>query len=232
MSSPLHIKYYKGSTTFVVMLRCICLLLLLVPGYLNAQGTNIRHKIAPYFLYDSYYSFIGNRGADVWGFKAGIEWNQKWRLAAGYNRIQSDIIENKVLPQDELQYAKNDTVKAQLYLRYFPLMAEYVFYTKDPWQLSAPLCLGYGKSYFQYFDKNEDRRQIFKHGVLVSDIGINAQYKIIKWVGVGAGVGYRIMLVNNPEIDTKFNSPIFSIRVKLFLGEIVKSLFPESKLSK
>lgn len=190
----------------------------------NSIGSSEKHKIKPYFQLDSYYSFIGNRSADVIGFKAGIEWNKKWRFAAGYNQIKSDIVESKVLPNSELNYAINDTMRAQLYLSYFPVMAEYVFYDKDAWQLSAPVNLGYGRSYFQYYGLNNEKRRIFEHGVLVSELGINAQYKVIKWFGLGAGVGYRVMLLNNPAIDTKFSSPIFSFRVKLFLGAIYNSI--------
>jgi hypothetical protein len=190
----------------------------------NSINASKNHKIKPYFQLDSYYSFIGNRSADVLGFKAGIEWNKKWRFAAGYNQIKSDIVESKVLPASELQYAINDTMKAQLYLRYFPIMAEYVFYDKDAWQLSTPINLGYGRSYFQYFGLNNEKRRIFERGVLVSELGMNAQYKILKWFGVGAGVGYRVMLINNPAIDTKFSSPIFSFRIKLFLEEIYNSI--------
>ena len=104
------------------------------------------------------------------------------------------------------------------------MMAEYIAYRKDPWQITIPLQLGYGSSYFQYFDKDDHNRRIFEHGVLVFQPGVNAQYKLLKWVGVGAGLGYRFLLVNNPEIETKMNSPIFSIGLKIFIGEIVKSI--------
>jgi hypothetical protein len=194
------------------------------PSWKNSNQASNNRKIKPYFQLDSYYSFIGNRSADVIGFKAGIEWNNKWRFAAGYNQIKSDIVENKVLPTSEIQYANNDTMRAQLYLRYFPLMAEYVFYDKDAWQLSAPINLGYGRSYFQYYGINNQKRRIFEHGVMVSELGLNAQYKIMKWFGLGAGVGYRVMLLNNPAIDTKFSSPIFSFRIKLFPGAIYNSI--------
>jgi hypothetical protein len=67
--------------------------------------------------------------------------------------------------------------------------------------------------------------------VLISDIGINAQYKVLKWVGLGAGIGYRFMLVSNPEIDTDFSSMVYSIRIKVFLGEIMKTIFPDADFS-
>lgn len=201
-------------------IKLLCFILL-VSAPAMAQS---RKNLQPFLVFDSYYSFIGKKSADVWGFKAGIEWNEEWRFGIGYNKLSADIIEYKALPEEEWPHAKNDTVKAQLYLRYFPMMAEYIAYRKDPWQITIPLQLGYGTSYFQYFDKDNNNRRIFEHGVLVFQPGVNVQYKVLKWVGVGAGLGYRFLLVNNPEIETKMNSPVFSIGLKIFIGEIVKSI--------
>ena len=195
---------------------------LVVPSMLNGE----KRKIKPFFQLDSYYSFIGSKNADVWGFKAGVEWNHQWRIGLGYNKIKSDIVETKKLPDTEVPFARKDSAKAQLYLKYFPIMVEYVFYEKDPWQITAPLTLGYGKSYFQYYASDNQKRKIFNHGVLITEPGAYVQYKILKWMGVGIGLGYRIMLINNPDIETKFNSTVFSIRIKLFPGAIILSILP------
>ncbi len=209
---------------FCAMMRRLIAALICCCCVVSVQAQTKKHLLKPYFQLDTYHSFIGNKSADVWGFKAGVEWNGEWRFALGYNNIQSDIIEYKKLPESERKYADSSAVKAQLYMQYFPVMAEYVFYHKDPWALSVPVCLGYGKSYFEYFTKEEDRRRIFSHGVLVNDIGMNAQYKILSFIGLGVGIGYRFMLVNNPEIDTRFNTPIFSFRIKVFPGELYRIL--------
>jgi len=205
---------------FRVLLFHLCFCFLSV----RAQEGEDKKALNPFLVFDNYYSFIGNKSADVWGFRAGIEWNQTWRFGAGYNKIRSDIVERKILSGEELSYANNDTVKAQLFLTYFPLMAEYIFYRSDPWIISMPLQVGYGTSYFQYFDRENDERKIFKRGVVVTQAGISAQYKIVRWVGIGAGLGYRLMLVNNPEIETRMNSPVFAIGIKLYVGEIVKTI--------
>lgn len=185
-----------------------------------------KKKVKPFFQFDSYYSFIGNEKADVFGFKAGVEINQKWRFGAGYNKIKSDIIEWKVLPEEERPYSNVNIVKSQLYLNYYPLLAEYVFYNKDPWQVSTPFTIGYGDSYFSYYDKNNNTRKIFDHSILITELGVTGQVKIFKWIGLGAGIGYRYLLLDNPEIDTKVSSPVYSIRVKIFPGAIIKTFFP------
>jgi hypothetical protein len=51
---------------------------------------------------------------------------------------------------------------------------------------------------------------------------MNLEYKILNLVGVGAGLGYRIMLKNNSEIDHSFTSPIYVIRFRLIFDEIYK----------
>lgn len=209
----------KKSLLFIV-------LIIFYVMHLHAQDAVMSRSIQPVFMLDTYYSTIGSRGADVWGFKGGVEVNHQWRFAAGYNKITSDIVERKRLYGDDIIHAGKDSAKAQLYMKYFPVMAEYIAHHKDPWEVSFPVQIGYGKSYFQYYDLNNEGRKIFNHGVLIMDAGVAAQYKIIRWVGVGAGLGYRVMLVNNPDIDTKFNTPVFSFRIKLFLNEIMHSLFP------
>ncbi len=202
----------------------LLLILCISHGGTQAQDLKKKKQLNPFLVFDNYFSFIGNKSADVWGFRAGIEWNETWRFGAGYNKIRSDIIEKKMLQGEELRHSDNDTVKAQLFLTYYPVMAEYIFYNKDPWIISLPVQAGYGNSYFQYFATDNRERKIFKRGVIVSQTGINVQYKIVKWVGLGAGVGYRLMLLNNPEIETQMNSPVFAIGIKIYLNEVIKSL--------
>ena len=207
------------------MLRALLLLpMCLLFTITNGQTKSEKRSLSPFLVFDSYFSFIGNKSADVWGFKGGVKVDEKWRLGLGYNLLSSDIVEQKVLPSEELAYAKNDTVKAQLFVRYFPLMAEYIHYNEGNWQISTPLQVGYGQSYFQYFDKNDNKRRIYKKGVVAPQLGVNAQYKVLRWVGLTAGVGYRVMLINNKEIDAKMNSPIFAVGIKIYLSEVVKSI--------
>ena len=211
------------------MLRALLLLpLCFLCTFAIGQTNSEKRSLSPFLVFDSYYSFIGNKSADVWGFKGGVKIDEKWRLGVGYNLLSSDIVEQKVLPSEELAYAKNDTVKAQLFFRYFPVMAEYIHYNEGNWQISTPLQVGYGQSYFQYFDKNNNKRRIFKKGVVASQLGVNAQYRVLKWFGLTEGVEYRWMLVNNKKFDGKMNSPFFVFGIKIFLSEFVKRLKEEN----
>lgn len=207
-------------------------LLILITGMLpsatseagGGQPDSKQKNISPFLTLDTYTSFIGNKGADVWGFRAGVEWRGKWRFGAGYNKVSSDIIEWKALTGEDRILAGRDSTKAQLFFRFYPLSAEYIAYRKDPWQIGIPLLFGYGNSYFEYFDTNNERQPLYRKGVIALQPGCNAQYKLVKWLGVSIGAGYRLMLLNNPKIDTRLNSLVLSLGFRVFPAEIYRSL--------
>jgi hypothetical protein len=120
-----------------------------------------------------------------------------------------------------------DTLQnAQLEMSFYPVCFEYTFYRKYPWQFSVPLSIGVGNSYFWYY-KNAagDKGETDKETVALLTMNVDAQYKIIKWVGVGAGLGFRVMLKDNNNIHENFNSVIYSLQIRIFVDEIYRSLF-------
>ena len=195
-------------------------------SFADSSDVSIWRKPKFFLQLDKYNSIVGGRGADVNGIKAGLEFGKKYRVGWGYYELKSDIIEYIHLNPEQAAEADGDTVKALLKMNYYPLCLEYIFYNKDKWQFGFPVNLGLGKTYFEYFDKNNKTRTIKDHNILVADITVAGQYKILKWVGIGAGFGFRKMLINNPSVARNFDSPLYNIRLKLFLGEIYKSVFP------
>ena len=109
-----------------------------------------------------------------------------------------------------------------------PFGFEYILYNQEPWQFSVPIDLGYGASYYSYYDKYEKIKKLNYHHVVDLEAGISAQYILLKWVGVGVGLGYRLTLVKNQDIKHNFSSPVYSIKLKIFLGEIYRSVFPSN----
>ncbi|MCW5918764.1 MAG: hypothetical protein KIS71_03175, partial [Bacteroidetes bacterium] len=58
---------------------------------------------------------------------------------------------------------------------------------------------------------------------------ITGHYKLIRWVGIGFGVGYRVMLKNNKQLKDNLSSPIYILRLKIFVDEIYRTVFPSKK---
>ena len=182
-----------------------------------------------WFQLDRNNTFVSNKGANCSGFKVGLEFAKKYRFGLGYYELKSDIVEYKALSEEEAKNATNDTVKAKLSMITLPFCFEYVFYEDDPWQFSMPVNLGIGETYFTYSDKTDHFRRIKDYPVVDYEVSIAGQYKILRWFGVGAGIGYRLMLLDNPAKEHNFNSPIYSLKLKLFLGEIIHTIFPPKK---
>lgn len=179
-----------------------------------------------FFQFDSYNSVVTGSRANAKGFKTGLDFDRKIRLGIGYFWLNPDVVEKRKIEN-------GDTVRAQLKSGYFTVGAEYVLLNKDPWQVSVPVHLGFGKSFFVYPDPtSEADKKIASNGIILFEPAVTGHYKIIKWVGVGFGVGYRVMLKNNPEVIDNFNSPIYVLRIKIFFDEIYYSIFPAQRKNK
>ena len=64
-------------------------------------------------------------------------------------------------------------------------------------------------------------------GVVMTEVAGVATYRILRWVGLSGGAGVRLSLLSNDNVSETFNSLVYTIRVRIFLGEIYKTIFPK-----
>ncbi len=172
-----------------------------------------RNKPTPSAKLDSRNSFISGRNARVHGIKAGLSFGKKLTLGIGYNWIAKGI--RQEMPPN------SPVVTGDVQLRYIAPFIEYSFFKKGNWEAVVPVQLGVGRSFIQYSYLGSKHR-IHQNSVVLYEPGMNLEYKIINLIGVGAGVGYRIMLKNNKEIDRSFTSPVYVLRFRLIFDELFK----------
>ena len=186
-----------------------------------------------FFTIDRTSSFVSGKGASTNEIRTGIEFNKKIRFGIGYAALVSDVITDKTVKTEVT--ARDSVVPAQLSLSYMTLSAEYTFYESKRWQITTPVTLGFGSSYFSYYEKINGKfltKKMDKGGViLISSSGI-ATYRILRWVGLSAGLGFRQSLLNNKKVEESFNSPIYLFRIRIFMGEIYKTIFPSGIFGK
>ena len=109
------------------------------------------------------------------------------------------------------------------------LYGEYILLDKEQWQFSVPAQLGFGTSYFNYYETVGDetrKKRLHEEGVVMFNATGMVTYRVLKWFGLSAGAGLRLMVVDNDKLDHNLNGPIFAFRVRVFFGEIYKSFFP------
>jgi hypothetical protein len=188
---------------------------------------SFKNKPKLFLTLDKTGSFVGGKAATTNEIKAGLEFKKKLRLGVGFAGLVSDVVEEKsvVTPATHI----DSLVNAQLSLSFLSINGEYVFYDSKRWQIAMPVGLGFGTSYFSYFegvDGGYRNQRVDEGGVVLFTAQGVATYRILRWVGLSAGLGFRQMLVSNPSVDESFNSPVYVIKIRIFLGEIYKTVFP------
>ncbi len=221
----MHPKEKKLFHAIFAVVLIVCLFHSVHGQLLDTISASFHTKPKVFFQLDAYNSFVSKEPANTFGYKAGLEFNNRIKIGIGYYTVTSDIVKEKILSYDQ----HIDTMQnAQLDMNFIPVSFEYIFYNKDPWQFSVPLNIGAGKSYFWYYkNATGERGRTDEKTIMLFTLSVDAQYKVIKWAGVGGGLGFRQMLKDNSNIHENFNSIIYSLQLRIFVDEIFKSLFPK-----
>lgn len=198
------------------------LIVLLLSGFiLQAQHFEeelrkaMKSKAKFEFKLDSRNAFISNTGVRVFGFKLGLNYADKLSMGIGYNQLWSQ-------PSNQISY-EGTKYKADVNYYYFSPYLEYTFYQDNKWEFSIPVQFGLGESWYS-FEHSNSNHITSRQYVLSYEPAITVQYKFLQYFGVGAGVGYRLMIVPNSSIDEQFTSPVYIFKFKIFFQEIYQGL--------
>jgi hypothetical protein len=204
-------------------------LLLAFPLHAQLIDSIAKHfEVKPKFSarFDSRNSFIASQNARIIGVKIGWEYNNAIKIGIGYNRLESKISKPKYFFNNE--FNSYDTLQSFLKFEYLTPYFEYVFFKTKRWEHAIPVQIGIGNSRYEYVDLKGIVHYENYRPVVLYEPAMTTQYKIFPWIGIGAGVGYRLILVGNRQINKNLNSPIYIFRVMVFLGDLykgVKSVF-------
>jgi len=212
--------YWKG-------IFCLCFL---VVGFVHhgksqffdAIEESFNHKPKLDAKFDSRNSFIGAKYARIFGVKLGLDYNETFKVGIGYNWLSSDI--HRDLTVTDFSSNESYSVNSQYHLSYFSPYAEYVFYKKDPWEISILVLVGGGFARYSYWDINWNRVVTDPSFVFLYEPYMTAQYRVMKYFGLGAGVGYRLAMSSDKFSRTRLNSPIYVFKLKIFASEIYEDL--------
>jgi hypothetical protein len=174
-------------------------------------------------------TFINGFTSPVYTARMGLDFDNRIKMGIGISWLKLSkyhigrdntpfYIDKYIADQSGLQI-----VHPELQFRYVNLFVEYVYYKTGKWQFSIPILIGVGDSRYKY---NFNDRPIVesKHLIFLYEPVVSGQYKINKWFGAGLDVGYRIMIIGNRHIGSKFNSPIYDLGVIIFWGELYRTV--------
>ncbi|MFZ6051881.1 outer membrane beta-barrel protein [Halocola ammonii] len=201
---------------------------LLFSGVISAQPASLSDSLKAAFSgepsftarLDTRNSFITGRSARIRGVKAGVTYENVIGYGLGFNWLASDFETIYEFEAEERTFER----EADLHYFYFSPYLDYTFYRKNKWYVTIPVQFGIGWSNLTYKDQNEEKQRT-KSGLMVSyEPAMAVEYRLLKYLGLGVGVGYRLMIVNNEPTNYQFTSPVYLLKVRVLFSEIYKDL--------
>ena len=200
---------------FFAVKNCIIILLLLVVSCTGTAQEN-DGKIKFLMKAETRNSFVQTHHALYFGVRAGVELRIPVRLGIGYYWLLTGIDSQLYDPAANPQAGAT----ARPRMRYAILFADVSFYKEDHWELSVPVQLGIGETFYRSPGLNR-----FANGLILPlETGISVSYLFTPWAGFGVGLGYRFMLKSNRGVKENFNSPYYQVRLNILLTEVFRGV--------
>ena len=157
---------------------------------------------------DARNSFVSSYSVKLIGIKAGLNYNNTTKIGLGYSWINSDF--QSIYQSDTVNFKMNN----------LSAFIEYNFYKTDKIYADIPIHLGISK--LSYIKEEQSRATTY---ALVYEPAMTIEYRFLRYLGLGTGFGYRVVLYNHKEINEKLSSPIYIFRFKVYFGDIYKKHF-------
>jgi hypothetical protein len=174
------------------------------------------------FRFDSHGSFITNQPARISALGAGLRFGNYVRVGATLNWLNSNIYRSRIVPSDSTP--GNDTVTAKLNYGLFSIYTNIVVARKKKWEFTVPLELGFGSSSYGYTSAKGKKMEIAKGGIITFEPMFMAEYKVFNWLGLGAGLGLRLVPVGNRLMNENFNSLLWDANLSIYFGQIYRNI--------
>ena len=170
-------------------------------------------------LYDSRYSILNHRFCTINGLKAGVEFKNRFRTGVAIYFLSTGIPTRRASPFEATPGSTSD-----LRFRYLAGYAEYVLLETPRWELSGAVQLGLGSAYVLYQTPSGSQLKTTPEFLGVTEPSVQAQFKVFRWAGLGAGAGWRQPVFVPAAIQRELNGPVFYVRAKLFLGDFIREI--------
>ncbi len=203
------------------------LFLLLLP-FMSPKAQPLDSVIAntspvPFSALDSRNSTLKETPIRMFGIKLGLQWAEKYRLGFGYYNLNTHFKEN-------INYKSvQNSFKGRFHFWYISAFGEKQFFDNQKFHLNGTFHLGMGQSFFKPNNKPALPDRIKKEFVLLVEPHVSGAYKIIPWLGVGAGLGYRKSIIPDLLRTDNFNGGVVAISVQVFPFALYEAIFNKEK---
>jgi len=161
------------------------------------------------FQLDNRFSSIRGKEITVFGLKVGLQYKKLTRFGVG-----SSFIVNPVYI-DYFNKKRNTEETNKISFWYFSVFNDWILFKNNKWECFVTEQIGFGRPNFTK-EINNDIVSDFNVNLYVNEISGQVNYKLTKWIGLGAGVGYRSLLNKKSVLNTTFDAPIYVAKIIIY----------------
>ena len=183
---------------------------------LDSSHVRARHRRLVVQI-DQRFSPLNGKLVGINGAKLGVEWRGRLRAGLGAYLLSGGVPTSAPLPRTIPVGSETE-----LRFRYVAAYGEYVLIGTPRWELSTPTQFGFGRVFVRYHLPDGSHTQSPVDHIWLVEPSVVSHMRIFRWIGVGAGAGYRQMLFLNGSQERELSGFILIGRVKLFLGDLYK----------
>ena len=173
------------------------------------------------FQFDNRYSDIRSNQITIFGAKVGVQYKNLTRFGVGASFIPSPVDVTGTLQVKIKNKFLTRTTDEKISFWYFSLYNDWIFYKNKHWECFATEQIGYGKPVYVYEVNGATVRED-EVPLLVNELSGQVNYKVLSWMGLGVGMGYRNIWNGGSEMKDTFNAPIYIARLIIYPERIFK----------
>ncbi len=177
--------------------------------------------------FDANRSFFAGRPVRINGLRLGAKYKNVHRFGVGFYGLRRGVFFKDI---EVNQPDATDTSYVQFNVGFASLFYEYAFFTSKRWELAVPTFIAAGDVDATYSDTAGIYQPLATSTFFATGTGMVAQFKIIRWFGLKAGFGYRMVFNEDKATRRAFRGPYYKFGVSIFFGDLFNSVFRRNRL--
>ncbi len=198
---------------FGTRLMFLCLFYAML-GSVYCQDTVVK-KWKFSFQLDNRFSSIQSNDITIFGAKIGMQYRNSARLGLGISFIANPA----TIEYFNKKLSVNETNKINFW--YMSIFNDLILYKNANWECFVTEQIGFGNPKFSR-EINDEIVSDVNVKLIVNEVSGQVNYKIFRWVGAGAGIGYRNLWNKGAVLKRTFNAPIYIVKIIIYPEAIFK----------
>lgn len=181
-------------------------------------GASFKEPSKPMITFGSRNAFVTTRAAKMRHVIVGLNFQDKTKVGLSFNWQAKGF----QLPVDNqyLEFSLDSTKELRSF--YLSAWMEYVFYKNKGFTATIPVQLGAGSVFYRYRERNEEWQRYGQSLAVFYEPTMTASYRFWRYFEFGAGIGYRLVIKSNTNIEQRLSSPVYLYGLKIYFADIYK----------